>query len=112
MRAVCLIALLVTTSTLIAASQACTGPVEQADAPENLPDPPPELVFDLNRVSLEELLDAADRISGLSKTVAREIVEFRKELHYERVEDLLAVPGIGEKTFLQIRRFFKVSSAD
>ncbi len=107
-----LVALCATASILAALSLACAEPVEQASLPENLPPPPPHLIFDLNNVTLEELLSAAGRIDGLNKTVAQQIIEFRREFRYKRVVDLLAVPGIGEKTFLQIRRFFKVSRAD
>ncbi len=112
MRALRLVALCATASILAVFSFACAEPVEQASLPENLPPPPPQLVFDLNKVTLEELLSAAGGIDGLNKSVALQIIEFRRKFRYDNVEDLLAVPGIGEKTFLQIRRFFKVSRAD
>lgn len=86
-------------------ASACSAPIEQADVPEELP--PPEHRFDLNTVSYEQLLT----IRGLKKNVAKNIVEFRKFGRFSRVEDLLAVSGIGEKTFLLIRRYFYVSGS-
>jgi DNA uptake protein ComE-like DNA-binding protein len=89
----------------------CSEPVRQAEVPEAAAQPEAEPVFDLNSVSLEELLAAVGKIDGLDRTVARNIIEFRSRMGFERVEDLLAVAEIGEKTFLKMRGHFRVGSA-
>jgi DNA uptake protein ComE-like DNA-binding protein len=94
---------------VVAALSACSEPVEQAEIAETLPPPPEELVFDLNTVTLEELLDAVRKIDGLNAAIARNIIEFREKVGFEHIEDLLAIPEIGEATYLKIRRHFKVS---
>lgn len=85
----------------------CTEPVRQADIPEELP--APSRRYDLNTVTFEQLrgIESHGR-SLLPRDAARNIVEFRRQFRYRRVEDLLAVRGIGEVTFLKIRRFFYV----
>lgn len=81
----------------------CQEPIEQVQIEEHLPIP--ETTFDLNTVSHEQLLS----IDGINKGIAKSIIEFRKKATFRRVEDLLAVEGIGEKTFLWIRRYFHVT---
>lgn len=87
---------------------ACREPVNQANIAVKLPDA--YLRFDLNKVCLEELLEARSKIDGLTEDVARNITKFRERFVFRRVEDLLAVDRIGEKTFLKIRRHFYVKS--
>lgn len=61
--------------------------------------------IDLNRASEDELT----AIPGIGKAMARRIVEFREEHGpFRRVEDLLKVRGIGEKSFEKMRPFVKV----
>ena len=85
----------------------CTEPVRQADIPEELPEPSRR--YDLNTVTYEQLRSIEPQGRSLiSRAVARNIVEFRRQFRYRCVEDLLAVQGIGEATFLKIRRFFYV----
>jgi comEA protein len=62
--------------------------------------------IDLNRASAAELIT----IPGIGKTLAQRIVEFREDHGpFSRVEDLMKVKGIGEKSFQKIRPYLKVS---
>jgi len=63
--------------------------------------------IDLNKASAEELAT----IPGIGEALARRIVEFReKEGPFRRVEDLMKVKGIGEKSFQKMRSHIKVDS--
>jgi competence protein ComEA len=62
---------------------------------------------DINRAGTEELTT----IPGVGKTLAQRIVDFRDEHGpFKRVEDLLKVKGIGEKSLEKIRPYVKVAS--
>jgi len=62
-------------------------------------------VVDLNTASAEELTT----VPGIGPTLAQRIVEFReKEGPFRRVEDLMKVKGIGEKSFQKLRQHVKV----
>ena len=55
---------------------------------------------DLNRASETELTE----VPGIGPSLAKRIVDFRDENGaFKRVEDLLKVRGIGEKSFQKIR---------
>jgi DNA uptake protein ComE-like DNA-binding protein len=86
----------------------CSEPLEQADMPERTTSQPKEFQFDLNKVTLKQLLANREKMGKPSERILRNIVEFRRQFRYSRVADLLAVKGIGEKTYLKIRRFFFV----
>ena len=56
--------------------------------------------LDLNQATVEEL----DGLPGVGPAIARRIVAFReKNGAFKRIEDLMNVRGIGEKTFLRLR---------
>lgn len=62
--------------------------------------------IDINRASVEELT----AIPGIGKSLAQRIVDFRDENGpFKRVEDLLKIRGIGEKSLEKIRPHVKVS---
>ena len=61
---------------------------------------------DLNRASTDEL----QSLPGIGPVTAERIVTFRKEHGpFRRVEDLMKVKGIGEKSFQKLRSRVKVT---
>ena len=63
--------------------------------------------LDLNQASVEEL----DTLPGVGPAIARRIVAFReKNGAFKRIEDLMNVRGIGEKTFLRLRDLITVKA--
>lgn len=66
------------------------------------------LILDLNTVTPGDLAT----LPGIGPTLARRIVEFReKKGGFRRIEELLAIPGVSERKFRQIRGYLKVSAA-
>jgi competence protein ComEA len=62
--------------------------------------------IDVNQASEEELA----LVPGIGKVMARRIIEFREQNGpFARVEDLLKVKGIGEKSLEKLRPHVKVS---
>lgn len=67
----------------------------------------PARQVDLNKASAEELAT----IPGIGVALAQRIVEFReKEGAFRRVEDLMKVKGIGEKSFQKMQPHIKVDA--
>jgi competence protein ComEA len=67
------------------------------------------LRIDINKASAVELT----AIPGVGNALAQRIVAFReKEGPFRRVEDLLKIKGIGEKSFQKMRPHVKVEKAD
>lgn len=63
---------------------------------------------DVNQASEADLL----AVPGIGKSIAHRIVEFRdKNGPFERVDDLLKVQGIGEKSLQKLRPHVTVSKA-
>lgn len=61
---------------------------------------------DINKASVEQLVT----IPGVGEATARRIVAFREEHGpFRRVEDLMKVRGIGEKSLEKLRPYVKVS---
>jgi len=61
---------------------------------------------DINTATVDELI----ALPGIGETTAQRIVRFREENGpFQRVEDLLKVKGIGEKSFQKLRPSIKVS---
>ena len=62
---------------------------------------------DLNRAGVEQLV----AVPGIGQVMAQRIIDFREEHGpFQRIEDLMKVKGIGEKSFQKLRRYFKVSA--
>ncbi len=67
--------------------------------------PSATLVVNINSASVSQLV----KLPGIGPKKARRIVETRKRLgRFKRVEDIMKVKGIGEKTFLKLRKFITV----
>jgi competence protein ComEA len=65
----------------------------------------PRKPIDLNRATLAQL----EELPGIGPAKAHEILEFReKSGPFERVTDLLALPGIGRKRFEKLRPYVVV----
>lgn len=60
----------------------------------------PEQPIDLNRATATELM----QLPRVGRRTAERILEYRRQHgRFRRVEELLAVKGIGEKAFLRLR---------
>ena len=65
----------------------------------------PAQPIDINSASVEQLT----AVPGIGPSLAQRIVEFRKkEGPFQRVEDLLKIRGIGERSLEKIRPHVKV----
>jgi competence protein ComEA len=68
----------------------------------------PTAPVDLNAATVEGLT----AIPGIGKVMAQRIVEWRdRHGPFRRVEDLMKVKGIGEKTFDKLRPYVKVAKS-
>lgn len=64
--------------------------------------------IDINDASADQLIV----IPGIGKVMAERIVQFREEHGaFKRVEDLLKIKGIGEKSFQKIRAYVKIGKS-
>lgn len=62
--------------------------------------------IDLNSATVEELKS----VPGIGEVMAQRIVDFREQHGpFSRVDELLKVKGIGEKSLEKLRPYFKVS---
>jgi competence protein ComEA len=66
-----------------------------------------EAKIDINTATVSEL----QSLPRIGEEVARRIVEFReKNGKFKKIEDLMKVKGIGEKTFLQLKERITIGS--
>ena len=66
-------------------------------------------LVDLNRATLAEL----DTLPGVGPRTAQRIVEYREENGgFTRLEELMNVRGIGERTFLRLQPLVTLGSPD
>lgn len=99
---VAMLALVLLAAGSMSQQQAASPPQGDAGGPAK------DQQIDINRASVEELT----AIPGIGATLAQRIVTFRDQHGpFGRVEDLLKVKGIGEKSFQKIRPYVKVSGA-
>jgi competence protein ComEA len=93
---------------VLAVAILAAAPVEIAAATQQDSGSPGEPV-DINRASVDELIG----LPGIGEVMAKRIIEFREQHGpFKRVEDLLKVKGIGEKSFQKLRPSITVSRAD
>jgi competence protein ComEA len=93
-------------SALLALSLAAPAAAQGQGAKTTAASAPAQPV-DLNRAGAAELTT----VPGIGKALAQRIVEFREEHGpFERVEDLMKVKGIGEKSFAKIRPHVTVAA--
>jgi len=63
---------------------------------------------DLNRATISDLV----QLPGVGEVIAKRIVDFREEHGpFKRVDDLMKVKGIGEKSLDKIRPYVRVGKA-
>ena len=68
----------------------------------------PENPVDINKATVESLAT----VPGIGKVTAERIVEWRETNGpFRRIEDLMKVKGIGDKTFDRLRPYIKVSKS-
>lgn len=69
--------------------------------------PADELLIDINTASAEDLA----QLPGVGDKVAERIVNYReKNGRFQKVEEIMNVRGIGEKTFVKLRDHLVVKS--
>jgi competence protein ComEA len=92
--AACCLALMILATAGAAAGASRSSQASTADTP-----------IDLNQASAEQLT----RLPGIGEALAKRIVDFREQHGpFKRVEDLMKVKGIGEKSFEKLRPYIKV----
>ena len=66
-------------------------------------------LINLNTATIQEL----DELPGIGPVIARRIVEFREKRDgFRRVEELLAIQGISERMWQELRELVEVTEAD
>jgi len=65
----------------------------------------PEGVVNINIASVDELC----RLPGVDLSLAEKIVAWREEHPFKRVEEIMFVRGIGERTYYKLRKYLAVS---
>lgn len=64
--------------------------------------------IDLNRATAQDLT----QLPGVGEAIAKRIVDFREQHGpFKRVEDLMKVKGIGEKSLKKIRPYIRIGKS-
>lgn len=83
--------------------------VAEAQEPAPSEAPPTSELIDLNTATAMDL----DTLPGVGPRTAERILEYRREHGgFERIEDLMDVRGIGERTFLRLKPLVTVAAAE
>ena len=109
-RTLVVVALLVGTQTWLVAqsAQPAKRPAAKAAAAKTETATPAPAVVNLNSATAEQL----DSLPGIGPAVASRIIEYRqKNGPFKKIEDLMNVRGVGEKSFLKIRNRLTVAPA-
>lgn len=76
-----------------------------AQAPSGKPAANPVAVINLNTATAEQL----ETLPGIGTRTAARIVEYRKKNgDFKKIEDLMNVQGVGEKSFLRLKPLITV----
>jgi competence protein ComEA len=85
--------------TILIASPALAGTTQQA-APPAAASSPSKPAINLNAATVDQL----ETLPGIGRKTAERIIEYRtKSGGFKRIEDLMNVKGIGEKSFLKLK---------
>ena len=90
----------------------CAGQLHAAQVQEAAPAEAPGVqseLIDLNAATGTEL----ETLPGVGPRTAERILEYRREHGgFERIEDLMDVRGIGERTFLRLKPLVMVAASE
>jgi comEA protein len=94
------LALALLSAPMPASAQSDSKPAKTVDAPA--------VVVNINTATAEQL----EKLPGVGPATAKRIIEYRqKNGSFKKVEELMNVRGIGEKTFLRMKPQLTVNSA-
>ena len=89
------------------AALAVPAAAQQAAAPQPASAATAEAVVNLNTATAAEL----ESLPGIGKSTAQRILEYRqKSGGFKKIEELMNVKGIGEKSFLKIKNRLTIAA--
>ena len=91
---------------MMAAVLAATAPAARASHPQQAPSSTPAL--NLNTATQADL----EKLPGVGAATAKLILEYRQKNNgFKKVEELMNIRGIGEKSFLKLKPLVTVAAA-
>ena len=94
---------------LLAVSALHAGPAEAVGGGAGPPEQGPPSVEQDERININEAGPAElVKLPGIGPSRAQAIIVEREKRRFRRIEDIIRVPGIGRKTFGQIRHSIRV----